>query len=247
MKRSSADGWSAPVRVFGGPDEASAGRTFLVDPQVLIGKEGAVVVTAEDQEEAAATTLWLAVSRDGGESFAPPIAVSRDGAAYEAAASADGSLFVLMRGLDGALTLLRSPNNGETWEASAAGQDAPGLASFYKSFSIGVSPEGVVDVAYYVAREDDPACFGVYREQTGVSIDPCSYDLLYSSSRDGVTFSAPQKLNLLPIAGEALVRFEGASFVGNGVAVASTDAQALVSWVGSHEGGAQAFLTRVSR
>ena len=247
VKRSSGDEWSAPVRVFGGPSEASAGRTFLADPQVLIGREGAVVVMAEDEEEAAATTLWLAVSRDGGESFAPPIAVSRDGAAYEAAASADGALYVLEQGLEGAFTLLRSPDNGETWEASAVGQDAPGLASFYKSFALGVSPEGVIDVAYYVARESGPACFGAYREQTGVPVDPCSYDLLYSSSRDGVAFSAPQKLNLLPVSGEALVRFEGVSFVGNGVAVASTDAQALVSWVGAFEEGTQAFLTRVSR
>ena len=256
LRRSSEGVLSEPVRVFGSDETVStgseAGKVFLSDPQALVGKGGAVIVTAEgtvvmNEVAADSSALWLAVSRDGGESFSAPREVAR-GAAFETAASADGTLFVLERSLENALTLLTSSDNGATWQTFTVQQDVPTLASFYKSFSLGVSPEGVIDVAYYSSRSDNPACFGTYRGQTEVLIDPCTYDVLYRASRDGgVTFSAPAKLNLLPVTGRDFVRSDGVSFVGDGVALASSDAQALVSWVGSFEKGTQAFLTRVPR
>ena len=89
---------------------------------------------------------------------------------------------------------------------------------------------------------------GCFDDKGEVSNDPnCHYDVFYMYSTDnGKTFSEPEKINPAPISQSEFVK--SLSLSSPSISIASTDQEALISWVGTKEGqGTQAYLTRVKR
>ncbi len=230
-------------RVLGTPTEI----------QVILGNDKTLSVFWGIYEEPYNQPTFIATSTDGGETFTEPQKLPLDipGYFFDLAFSNGDYYLIAQQKIDEKfdLALLKSRDFGKTWESYPL-RNVPQQEGFDTTvgihifnLSMDISKSGVIDVAYTLS--DLKGCFD---DKGEVSNDPnCHYDVFYMYSTDnGKTFSEPEKINPAPISQSEFVK--SLSLSSPSISIASTDQEALISWVGTKEGqGTQAYLTRVKR
>lgn len=239
----------------GAQDQQESNRTVQgSQPKVL--PDGTVAVayldTTNDGIQEGLFTIQVALSKDGGKTFEPsatagilrePHFSTRSaefrywGTAFpQLAVGPKGEIYVATTGLpmdkptdDGDIYLLRSLDEGKTWEAPLRlNTDKTDRPQFYPA--IGVSPDGVLHAMWGDMR-DDPM--------------EVRYNIYYSRSEDeGATwgFSIPDQNFTAPdtrvtdFASNSLRGFPGGRFIGDYFSIAPTDGEVYMVWADSRLG-----------
>ncbi len=164
---------SAPLAPFGQPTR---------DGKLALRASGAVYVLAVSGGHAG-SSLGMATSSDGGDSFAPPVAITPEGMAVSShgensptfSFSPGIEAYALWeratdRGIGTDLMLSRSPAFGQTWEAPVLVTDKtePSTNAFS---SLGVSPRGEVYAVWLDGRDPDKGKPGTSSVYLGKSSD----------------------------------------------------------------------------
>ena len=233
------------------------------DVQVLLGTGTHLAVAYLGPPPGGAATAYdqsgvnVVTSSDDGSTFSRPTTLGL-GWALEGTASGAGADYVAY--LAGPqqteqVTVAASQDGGTTWRSSVASAAAP---LFYAPVApppaLGVAPDGTVDLLYYAAtsRCTDPAAFArEYPTQLlGRWLDPCSYNVDYTFSKDGGEhWAPPRQLNGHPLAGPGFVQIPaGRTRSGDYMGMASTDQYAYPLWIAPDgSGGTEAVTARIRR
>lgn len=261
--RRSADGgrtWAPAVVLDPGVEDAAVLARRALPPngaQALAGGGGAVAVAWVANPTLDRGEVRVALSADGGRTFAPPRALGGNSGLIATAARGEAYYVVYYAGTVEAsrLAVAASRDAGATWAATTA-SDVIRPAIGLPAPGVGVAPDGTLDIVFYATA--DPACFDAALAarrrwlELGFAagyIDPCAYHVYHTCSRDGGrSFSAPTRLNEAPIVGSRFVRIRGVSRPGEYIGAASTDACAHAIWVDTQgEVGTQALMARIER
>jgi hypothetical protein len=243
-------------RTFGEPVKlAGEAGEHLNEPNIVVGNKGEVFAfigeSRGDEKPAEGkvvpgASLWLATSRDGGKTFQqksihtlPDDRVngfSWLGAAQAAIDRRTGELYVVWEDIGGSKTsvqLMRSGDGGNSWSRPVQVNDVPHPRhNYYNQIypTIGVAPDGRVDIAWYDWRNDPTytpdAAAGKFQ------------DIYYRYSRDGgQSWSNSMKVN------DRMINRQYGVFstqdVNGPVGLASLNDVAYVAWDDTRNGTAE--------
>jgi len=245
QSQGSGPGWSnisrADLRVA--VRDFSTGRAVWPDDiQVLFaGSQNLSLIWTWDWEPWTwPRTIWMANSNDGGITFGEPTPIAETWGPINTT-SMNGLYAVAYR--TGSETSQRiavatSFDQGHTWNATVASGDVPLYFDVQVGPGIGMAPDGTIDLVFYTHNPESLDCVQdvqSWRESGPLGrVDPCSYNVLYTYSRDGgKTFKIPIKLNDKLVVGSSFARFDGVSNPGSHLAVASSDTYAYPVWIGT--------------
>lgn len=162
-----------PVKFMGGAGE------HINEPNIIVGNDGEVFVfsreakgdeTPAEGKVVPGSSLWMATSVDGGKTFQQkPIYTLPDdrvegfswlGAPQPAIDRRTGELYVVWEDIGGEVTsvqFMRSGDGGKSWSKPVQVNDVPHPRhNYYNQIypTVGVAPDGRVDVAWYDWRND---------------------------------------------------------------------------------------------
>jgi hypothetical protein len=191
-------------------------------------------------------TVWMANSRDGGTTFEEPAPILETWGPINTS-SANGSFAIVYRvgdDTDQQLAVATTSDNGQTWASTIASGNVPLYHDPDKGPGIGISADNTIDVVFYAKIDPNRDCI-----LTAGGIDPCTYNVYYTSSSDGgLSFTEPIQLNQQPVRGKDFARFFGDSHPGSHLAVASDNEFAYPMWIGTPETGkTQIYLAKIER
>jgi hypothetical protein len=199
--------------------------------------------------------VWIALSEDGGQTFAMPTEIAETWGPVATAVHHNNYYLLYRTGTESeqALALAISQDGGLTWSASLVNGDIPLSFDVDKAPGLGVAPDGTIDVVFYAHEGETAGCaptLAEWQESLGTGqVDTCQYNVYYTFSEDGgQTFSQPHQLNEAPIQGERFARFGGSSFAGTHLGMASTAEFAYPVWIATAGAeGTQAYTARIER
>jgi hypothetical protein len=200
-------------------------------------------------------TVWMANSSDGGSTFGEPAPILETWGPINTS-SANGNFAVAYRVGDETnqqLAVATTSNNGQTWTSTIASGNVPLYFDPDKGPAIGMSADNTIDLVFYAMDNPNANCIQTIESWWptlfGGRVDPCTYNVYYTSSGDGgLSFAQPIQLNQQPIRGKDFARFQGASQPGSHLAVASDNEFAFPIWVGTPEiGKTQIYTAKIQR
>ena len=261
LKRSN-DGvlWSVTSRAdqhISASDILSPRATGPEDIQVLFGNgDNVSLVWVWDPEPGTwPRTVWMANSSDGGSTFGEPAPILETWGPINTS-SANGNFAVAYRVGDETsqqLAVATTSDNGQSWTSTIATGNAPLYFDPDKGPGIGMSADNTIDLVFYAMENPDQNCtltLESWRQTlSDVGVDPCTYNVYYTSSSDGgLSFAEPLQLNQQPIRGKDFARFLGVSQPGSHLAVASDNEFAYPMWIGTPENGkTQIYTAKIAR
>lgn len=259
----SADGgssWSEPVDLLAATDRDSYAMTY---PALDVSNDGTVHAFTFEwpdnpmQDDAAPGQLVMLRSQDRGETWTRQVIAEDAGRASFSSTPVvarepdTDNLYVAWETSDSDdVQLAASRDGGQTWQDPVAVNDDPAEGN-YKQYQPGLSvaPNGRIDLAWHDFRNDPTHEFGE-EDQRGPPREFGKSDIYYTYSTDGGQTWAPNlKVNDRALDAEIGVSFD-TNNLRNPLAVASTDAQALLAWPDSRAGTAEhqaqdTYFTRV--
>ncbi len=200
-------------------------------------------------------TVWMANSSDGGDTFGEPTPILETWGPINTT-SENGRYAIAYRVGDfksQKLAVATSDDNGTTWSSAVASGDLDLNFDPDKGPGIGMAPSGTIDLVFYDYDHPDEDCLmDLQAWQATIQwgrVDPCSYNLYYTfSPGPDLVFSRPVQLNDKVISGPSLARFQGRSYPGSHLEVASTDDFAYPVWIGTPaDGETQVQTVQISR
>ena len=220
----------------------------LDDIQVLFGNgDNVSLVWVWDPEPWTwPRTVWMANSSDGGITFEEPAPILETWGSINSS-SANGNFAIAYRVGDGTnqqLAVATTSDNGQTWASTIASGNVPLYLDPDKGPGIGMSADNTIDLVFYAKSDPNTECI-----LTAGGVDPCTYNVYYTSSNDGgLSFAEPIQLNQQPIQGKDFARFYGVSQPGSHLAIASDNEFAYPMWVGTPENGkTQIYIAKIER
>ena len=244
-------GWSVTARAdqhVSASDIFSPRANSLSDIQVLFGDGDNVslVWVWDTKPWTWPRTVWMANSSDGGETFGEPAPILETWGPINTT-SANGIFAIAYRVGDETshqLAVATTSDNGQTWTSTIASGNVPLYLDTEKGPGIGMSADNTIDLVFYAKNDPSKECI-----LTEGGVDPCTYNVYYTSSSDGgLSFAEPIQLNQQPIKGKDFTRFFGDSQPGSHLAVASNNEFAYPMWVGTPETGrTQIYTAKIER
>ena len=249
----SSDGvrWSLTARAdqhISASDIFSPRTNALDDIQVLFGNgDNVSLVWVWDPEPWTwPRTVWMANSSDGGITFEEPAPILETWGPINTS-SANGNFAIIYQvgnGTNQQLAVATTSDNGKTWTSTISSGSVPLYLDSEKGPGIGMSGDNTIDLVFYAKSAPNTDCI-----LAAGGIDPCTYNVFYTSSRDGgLSFAEPIQLNQRPILGKDFARFYGVSQPGSHLAVASDNEFAYPMWIGTPENGrTQIYIAKIER
>jgi hypothetical protein len=238
-------------------DTQSPRATGPRDIQVLFGGDNQVsLIWVWDSEPWGwPRTVWLANSKDGGETLDEPTPIFETWGPINTASQNGAFVIAYRTGVEDnqQIAVATTLDNGATWQSSIASGNLPLYFEADKGPGIGVAPDGTIDLVFYAHDSSSTDCtlnIESWQETLPFGrVDPCEYNVYYTYSRDGgLTFAEPIKLNQRSIRGDDFIRFQGASQVGSHLSVASAIDFAYPTWIGTPTTGkTQVFGIKIER
>ena len=261
LKRSN-DGvlWSLTSRAdqhISATDIFSPRGTGPEDIQVLFGNgDNVSLVWVWDPEPWTwPRTVWMTNSSDGGETFGEPAPILETWGPINTS-SANGNFAIVYKTGDETnqeLAVATTSDNGQSWTSTFANGNVPLYFDPDKGPGISMADENTIDLVFYAMENPDQACTPTLESwrQTMLfgRIDPCTYNVYYTSRSDGgLSFAEPVQLNQQPIHGQDFARFQGTSRPGSHLAIASGIEFASPMWIGTPETGkTQIYTAKIAR
>jgi len=199
-------------------------------------------------------TVWMARSTDGGQSFGEPAPILETWGPINTASAAGRFAIAYRMGTEESqqLTVAVSVDEGRSWTSSIASGEVPLFFDPEHRPGIAISPEGLIDLVFLAHDSDSLDCvLDLVSWQSTTQqgrLDPCTYNVYYTYSPKGVSFSQPVRLNSQPIQGESLARIEGRSVMGSHLAIDSTNDEVYAAWIGTPlDETTQVYMIRIIR